>query len=56
MLLKLFKWREDQKAFIENLPGKASEHIRRAIDDYIERKKSKTEATTSPSIKNIKNT
>ena len=32
-----FNLGKDQRLFLENLPGTLSEHIRRAIDEYIER-------------------
>ena len=51
LLRKDFKWRKDQKEFIESLPGSDSEHIRRSIDDYIEKVRSRADATTSPSKK-----
>lgn len=49
LVSKLLLWRKDQKQFIESLPGSALEHIRRAIDDYIEKLRSRADATTSPS-------
>ena len=42
---------EDDR-FIRNLPGKASEHFRRAISDYIERQKN-MDAVTSPKAMKI---
>lgn len=49
MLRKDFLIREDQDAFLKQLPGQISEHIRIAIDDYI--KKMTPKAKTSPSKK-----
>jgi hypothetical protein len=43
--------REDQIAFIGKLPGMFSEHIRRAIDDYINKIKQGVNITISPSKK-----
>jgi len=44
-----FYIKEDQLNFLENLPGTVAEHIRRAIDDLIEKKT--PQAITSPSKK-----
>jgi hypothetical protein len=50
LVTKLIKLRVDQKQFMEGLPGSASEHIRRAIDDYIDKtKKSRINVSKSPS-------
>lgn len=34
MIVKDFYLRNDQWRFLRSLPGKASEHVRAAIDDY----------------------
>ena len=39
MIPMFIRLREDQHAFLKDLPGTISEHLRRAIDDYIEKKK-----------------
>lgn len=49
MVRKDFLIREDQDAFLSKLPGMASEHIRKALDDYM--KKLTPKARTSPSKK-----
>lgn len=49
MIRKDYKIREDQAAFLQSLPGNASEHVRAALDDYITKKKADVRASTSPS-------
>ena len=39
LLLKAFRVTDQQFAFLKSLPGKVSEHVRLAIDDYIMKKK-----------------
>lgn len=50
MIRKNYLIPEDQVAFLESLPGTASEHLRAAINDYMMKKqKEKAQASTSPS-------
>lgn len=49
MVRKSFFIRVDQLGFLQNLPEKDSVHIRRAIDDYIEKLK-KSAMNVSPSL------
>jgi len=50
MIRKNYLIRQDQIDFLSTLQGNDSEHIRRAIDEYIQRIRSRqSSATTSPS-------
>lgn len=50
MIRKHFFLREDQIRFLENLNGSTSEHVRIALDNYMDSFTPK--ATTSPSVNN----
>ena len=39
MILRNVRFEPEQISFLMNLPGKFSEHVRRAVDEYITRKK-----------------
>jgi len=49
MTLRNFYMRNDQERFLRKLPGKVSEHLRIAIDEYILKKK-KENTNTSDSL------
>jgi hypothetical protein len=49
MIVKDFYLRNDQWRFLRSLPGKASEHVRAAIDDY-KLKKDKEKSNSSQSL------
>lgn len=53
MVRKEFYIEEDQIEFLSTLPGTVSEHIRIAIDEYIDRKKrEKLQVSESPTNNN----
>lgn len=54
MIAKNYRIREDQIAFLDNLPGNASEHLRAAIDDYMEKKKVKSVPSASKPMRILK--
>lgn len=49
MVRKNFYITREQEKFLQDIPGNISEHIRRALDAYIEKLRSRADATTSPS-------
>ena len=54
MVRKHFLLSNDQIRFLQHLPGTTTEHVRRALDDYIEKvKREQTQVSNSPS-KDIK--
>jgi len=52
MVLRKFYIRNDHDRFLRKLPGSMAEHIRTALDDYMEKKKRETfNVSTSKSKK-----